>query len=57
VHVFERVLLLLMVSLAVPPFPSVTVTVTGTDPGVVGHVKTVCRSDGFANVPVGALHL
>ena len=46
-----------MVSLAVPPLPSFTVTVTGTDPGVVGQVKIVCRSAGLANVPVGALHL
>ena len=46
-----------MVSLAVPPLSSVTVTVTDTAPGVFGHVKSVCLSAGFANVPTGALHL
>ena len=48
---------IVIVSLAVPPLPSLTVTVTGTEPAVVGQVKIVWRSAGLANVPVGALHL
>ena len=46
-----------MVSLAVPPLPSETDTVTGTEPGVVGQVKMVWRSAAFAKLPAGALHL
>src|SRR3989442_13747684 len=33
----------------------VTVTVTGTVPVCIGAVHSVCRSAGFASVPVGAL--
>src|SRR5713101_1577628 len=34
----------------------VTVTVTGTAPSCIGAVQSVCRSAGFASVPVGAVH-
>src|SRR5437773_874720 len=34
----------------------VTVTVTGTVPSCIGAVHSVCRSAGFASVPVGAVH-
>src|SRR5438552_12842511 len=44
------------VSEAVPPLPSFAVTVTGTDPSCCGAVHSVCRSAGFASVPVGAVH-
>src|SRR5438128_6032710 len=34
----------------------VTVTVTGTVPSWFGAVQSVCRSAGFASVPLGAVH-
>src|SRR5207247_8733964 len=47
---------MLTVSDAVPPLPSFTVTVTGTVPSCIGAVHNDWRSEGFASVPVGAVH-
>src|SRR6185436_17555756 len=44
---------MLTVACAVPPLPSLTVTVTGTVPSCCGAVHSVDRSAGFASVPVG----
>src|SRR5437773_7830104 len=41
---------------AVPPLPSSTVTVIWTGPGCCGAVHPLCRSVGFASVPLGAVH-
>ena len=59
VHVFERQLApapggrpeCVTVAGAVPPLPSLTVTVTCTGPSCCGAVQTVWRSAGFASVP------
>ena len=44
------------VSLAVPPLPSLTVTVNGTGPTCIGAVHGVCRLVGLASVPAGVVH-
>src|SRR5207247_9849541 len=55
-RVVRRATWLFTVSAAVPPLPSFTVTVTGTDPSCCGAVQSVCRSAGLASVPVGTVH-